>query len=390
MTRRLSIGIAVCLIGSGAIATAQSFGPQPGQAQQPQQRQAYGPQSGPAQNPPPQPVGGNPIRPVAGQQPAGQAPPPGNLPPANIAPSPQPPQWALTMSPEEADWINRVLAYWENHSNKIKTFSCNFQCWEYNAHAPLDVAQRYSEGVIKYAQPDKGLFRVEKLTFYEPPPRPNPAAQPAAAPAPPEKPKYVVQDKSLGEHWVCDGKQVFQFEARTRRVIVLPLPVEMQGKAIADGPLPFLFGAKAETIKARYWVRRLPQTGNGKYWLEAVPKSRDDARNFKMVHIVLEEKDFLPDMLTVFEPNSSEVTPYRKTYVFPAASRQTTTDKMAVGDLLKALDIFRREFYEPTVPSGWKKEVQSDVVSVINPPPGARPPQEAQRPPQKSPLPLPR
>ena len=63
---------------------------------------------------------------------------------------------------------------------------------------------------------------------------------------------------------------------------VTRLPPELQGKAIVDGPLPFLFGAKAETIKARYWIRVLPETGNGKFWLEAVPKSRQDVQNFKI------------------------------------------------------------------------------------------------------------
>src|SRR5262245_55400779 len=226
MTRRLSLGVAVWLVLCVDISQAQIGGQQPAQ---PQQRQVYGPQTGAAQAPQ-RPAGGFPVRPASGQQPAVQPPASGG-PPVNVAPAPQPPQWALTMSPEERKWIDEVLAYWENHSNKIKTFSCNFQCWEYNAHAPLDVAQRYSEGVIKYAQPDKGLFRVEKLTVYEPPPRPAAPAASNAAPTPPEKPKYVVQDKSLGEHWVCDGKQVFQFDARTRRVIVLPLPLEMQGKA---------------------------------------------------------------------------------------------------------------------------------------------------------------
>jgi len=205
------------------------------------------------------------------------------------------------------------------------------------------------------------------LAIYEP--------LPPMAPTP-DKPKYVKQDKTLGEHWVCDGQQIFQFDAVSRKVKIIPLPPQMQGKAIADGPLPFMFGAKAETIKARYWVRGLPNNPPGKYLLEAVPKSRSDAQNFRMVQILLDQKDYLPEMLQVFEPNSSDQNRYRKTYRF---DKRTTTDNgMNPAQLLQFLNIFHREFYEPAIPAGWKKELQTDMISIINPPAGAaRPPQEA-------------
>jgi TIGR03009 family protein len=365
MTRRVLVAAIVSL---ACCKCAWSQNPQPG-GPQPQRR--------PAQPQPQQPAGGIPARPVARQ--VGGA--PAGIPAAQVPLAPQPPQWALQMNAEEYKWLDEVLGYWEMRSNKVKTFSCRFACWEYNAFAPPEVAQKYSEGVIKYAQPDKGLFRVEKLSAYEPPPPMTP---------PPDKPKYIEQDKTLGEHWVCDGKQVFQFDARARKVIITPLPVEMQGRAIADGPLPFMFGAKAETIKARYWVRGL-QGPPGKYLLEAVPKSRQDAQNFKMVHILLDQADYLPEMLQVFEPNSTEQNRFRKTYKF--SERQTTDDKLAPAAFLQFFNVFQREFYQPQIPPGWKKELQSDVVSLIGPQAaGARPPQEAQRPagPQKSFSPLPR
>jgi hypothetical protein len=47
-----------------------------------------------------------------------------------------------------------------------------------------------------------------------------------------------------------------------------------------------LFGAKAEKIKERYWVRAVhpPQGKEGQeYWIQAYPKRRQDAANFKMV-----------------------------------------------------------------------------------------------------------
>ena len=40
-----------------------------------------------------------------------------------------------------------------------------------------------------------------------------------------------------------------------KKLKVHPLPKEMQGEAIADGPVPFIFGAKADKMKQRYWIR---------------------------------------------------------------------------------------------------------------------------------------
>lgn len=377
---------------------ASAYGPQQPGGQQPAAQQARAPQY--AQPQQPQQPSNYAVRPAGGQQPVGQQPlvqqpvgqpvapagqinarPPG-IPAAQIPPSPQPPAWAMNINAAEQKWLDDVLGFWETRSNKVQTFECKFQCWEYNAFAPPDIAQKFSKGVIKYAQPDRGLFRMEELSVYEPP---TPGA------APPDKPKYIAQDKTLGEHWICDGQQIFQFDAVSRKVRVTPIPPQMQGQAIADGPLPFMFGAKAQTIKARYWVRGL-QGPPGKYRLQAVPKSRSDAQNFKMVEIQLDQADYLPEMLQVFDSNNTDRTNYRKSYLF--TERKTTDDKASPLDAINILKLFEREFYEPKIPTGWKRELQADVVNLMNPPPGAaqRPPQEATRPaaPQKTLSPLPR
>jgi TIGR03009 family protein len=238
----------------------------------------------------------------------------------------------------------------------------------------------YAEGVIKYAQPDKGLYHVEKLVSVMPP---------AAGEA---KPQEIVQNPELGEHWVCDGQQVYSFEANKKQVSVTPLPPQMRGKAIADGPLPFMFGAKAETIKARYWIHGLVASPDdvakkNKYWLEAVPKSREDAQNFKQVRIVLDQQEYLPESLEIFAPNYDPPrNDARQTYVF---SNRLAKDEATINDLIKRnLDPFKvihREFFEPKIPFGWKKVVQNPAGNV----PAGPPPQQA-NPQPRQPLVIPR
>ncbi len=299
-----------------------------------------------------------------------------------IPPMPQQPEWAAKMSVEEQKWIDDVLKFWETRSDKVKIFECKFRRWDYDGGF-VDPAtgkrntRTFAEGSIKYAQPDKGLYHVERLIAVMPPAKQG------------DKPQEVVQNPDLGEHWVCDGEKIYSFEANKKQVSVSPLPAEMRGKAIADGPLPFMFGAKAESIKARYWIRGLVADPNDKakqdkYWLEAVPKSREDAQNFKMVRIVLDKKEYLPESLEIFAPNYDPPrNDARQSYLFleRVAKDENMLQAMVREGLLGA---FHREFYEPRIPTGWTKVVQSPAGNVP-------PPQQAgPAPPPRGPLSLPR
>jgi TIGR03009 family protein len=288
---------------------------------------------------------------------------PAAVPQPGIAPvAPQVPEWAGRMTAEENKWVDDVLKYWEARSDKVKLFECKFQRWDYDGGFIGPNQQRqprtYSEGAIKYAQPDKGLFKIEKLV----------SVLPGANGGPPQN---IPQNPELGEHWICDGKKIISFEANKKQVVETQLPPEMQGRAITDGPLPFMFGARAETIKARYWVRGLPNGPEKKYWLEAVPKSREDAQNFKQVRIVLDQQDYLPESLEIFSPNyNPPQNDARQTYRF---TERAAKDAANLADLVKLgldpLKFWNREFFNPAIPTGWKKVVQDPGGNIPAPPP---------------------
>jgi TIGR03009 family protein len=392
MTRLMLLRSSLVVLCSAATAWGQSYpttgqgpkyappagpriaGPQPPPGAQPQPTNSAQPALPQRASPPPGPAT-YPTRQASGQQPVQQ--PIG--PPAGVAPgAPQQPEWAARMTVEELKRVDQLLAYWESRSNKIRLFECKFQQWDYEGGSPeIDVQGRtvkihprtYAEGIIKYAQPDKGLYHVKRLAV-------------ASVLHPGEPPQHIDQNPELGEHWVCDGVQIYSFEANKKQVTVSPLPPGMRGQAIADGPLPFMFGAKAETIKARYWVHELKPTQNGTYLLEAVPKSRQDAQNFKAVQIVLDEKEYLPDSLIVFSPNyDPPKNDARKTYVF---TERNVKDADALAEMVKRgldpLRIWNREFYEVRIPTGWKKVVENGPGGAPLPPQQAAPPQRQLQP----------
>ncbi len=271
----------------------------------------------------------------------------GNGLPQAPAPSMQP-SW-IPLPPAHEQYVDQVLQYWEYKSSQVKRYRCAFRRWEYDpVFGPQDTFKTYSEGQVMYSAPDKGLFRVEKLQQYQAPKQNG------------GKPTFEDAPADMFEHWVCDGHWVWQFDHTQKRLVQTELPPEMRGQSIGNGPLPFLFNAKAEDIKRRFWIHAITPKGKKEYWLEAVPRTQQDAANFKMIHVIIDETDFLPKAMVLFEQGNAAS---RTTYEF--ASREVNFSILA-----EQLNIFHREFYEPAPPAGWKKEVRKWNQSVA-PPEGA-------------------
>jgi TIGR03009 family protein len=308
---------------------------------------------------------------------------------ALVPPAPLQPEW-YPLDPKVQQWVDSVLTFWEQRSDQVKTLECTFQKWEYDpSYMPNELVRlqaanqlhllpfaKYAEGQIKYAAPDKGLFHVKKLQVY-------------AQGKPGEKTQYTAQPAENGEHWVTDGKRVFAFDAIRKEVIESQLPPEMQGKSLADGPLPFMFGAKAESIKARYWIRPLQAESKGEYCLEAIPKGRQDAANFKSVQIVLDEEVYLPTKMQIFEADYSPANPHRTAYKF---DKREVNAKDLIGNLADPLKLWHRDFYDVKTPSGWRRVVRDANGNTVGPastvagPPVGPQPAQATRPGQALPM----
>jgi TIGR03009 family protein len=240
------------------------------------------------------------------------------------------PSPGFQLSPQDEAVVAMVLKKWEDHKDEIKTFSCKFTMWEYNnqlqlnPEAPEGPAQH--QGYLSYAAPDKGMYQVE------------PDAQGQG-----------------GEHWICDGKSVYEVRhAPQKQIIERPLPANLQGKAIADAPLPFVFGSSAAKMQQRFWMRvSTPQhnltkieLAEGQVLLEAIPKTQQDAANFQLVQIIFNEQDMTPFAINEFLPNHTPKNEHRLTYVF---------EKPSVNSPFEAIKNF---FVNPTRKFGYKVIVE--------------------------------
>ena len=182
--------------------------------------------------------------------------------------------------------------------------------------------------MIKYAAPDRGLFRVDRAE---------------------KDGKEVPIEDARAEHWVSDGKSIFEFNPAKKQLIEHKLPPELQGKAIADTPLPFLFGADAQKLRQRYFLRIVtPPDVKDQIWLEAYPRYQQDAANFHHARFIITTQGMSPFALQLVQPNGKDYTSYQ-------------FYKIVVNDKFR---LFQGDPFRPFTPLGWKK-----IVEEAPPPP---------------------
>ncbi len=269
-----------------------------------------------------------------------------------------PPSW-WPLREDHEKYLDEILGYWEYNTAQITRYECKFTRWIYDPAAVRADSQtgelparEISQGVIKYMTPASAMYKVNKVYGYRPPEGDKPS-------------RYDELDSDrFGEHWVCDGESIFEFDYGQKLLKQIVLPPEAQGEAISKGPLPFLFRAKKDEIKERFWIRVItPEGKTGEYWLEAYPRTQEDAAHFKFVHIIIDQKEFLPKALILFKRSFTERSPARETFAFE--ERQVN---LTWKNFLQGLQVWKRDFFAPAVPDGWKKVVQQVEAG---PPPDA-------------------
>jgi TIGR03009 family protein len=316
---------------------SQPAGPPPAQPYPPAQQYPPGqqyPDRGPG--PPGGPAGPDqPVQPrIPTITPRAETPPPQQPAP------PQVPRAPFTLSPPEEAQLDQVLTQWERRNQQIKTFDSQFKRWTYDvvfADPQKPLQPKFVEiGTLRYAAPDKGLFRLDKEE---------------------RDGKELPIDNARAEHWLCDGKSVFEYVPSQKKVKEHKLPPELQGKAIANSPLPFLFGAEAKNLKQRYFIRLVtPQDVQGQTWLEAHPRFQGDAANFHHAIFIITTQTMLPYALRIVQPNGKDYMVYQFFDSVPNAPWRP----------------FQGDPFRPFTPFGW--QMIPDNGPQQQPPPLARRP----------------
>lgn len=275
--------------------------------------------------------------------------------PTEPAPAAQVPEANAPFPPITADAQKRldyILSNWETSSQETKLLSCNFTRWHYDlGSAPAGVHATWAQGSIKYAAPDKGMFRVDVLKAFHGMKE--------------NQPVYEADPKNVGEYWVSNGSELLEFDRVRKECKVRVIPTEMRGQKIFESPLPFVFNLKAVEIQQRYWVREVqpPAGKRDVFVIEAWPKHQQDRAQYRFVKIVISASTFLPEALIMYAPNFDPTTaPVWDHYEFNSVSR---------NGVIANLQQFMDSFIKARPPSDWTV-IRENFVA---------PPQQAATPP---------
>jgi TIGR03009 family protein len=243
--------------------------------------------------------------------------PPQTVPPQVVQPVPQPSSTGVPfqLTVQEEAHLDRVLNTWQQRSGKVDRLECRVIRWQYDPMFGNGQEPFVSEGRLYYRAPDKCAFHIQD---------------------PPE----------AQERWVCDTTSIYQFDFQNKQLTEFKLPPQLHGKAIAESPLPLLFGGQATKFKQRYFLRAItpPELQGEQTWLEVYPRLQADAASFRRARLILTNKTMTPYALEVYEPGGQS----RTSYKFEDLALNV---RNPLGDLLT--DPFR-----VATPLSWKKVVE--------------------------------
>lgn len=188
--------------------------------------------------------------------------------------------------------VEKILKDWETVTSAFKKLSGTFVRMKYD---PVFEVEFRAEGKFVYEAPDKGNYEIKGVDV-----------------------KGIVSKKigkdgspyemkaDLSERWVCTGKEVIKIDEKEKTYEKAPIPPEGQGQNIIDGPLPFLFGMKAERAKKRYKKITLIKRTDTEIQIEVLPRLPEDASNWQKAVIIIDAKRFVPNAVKLVGPSGAE------------------------------------------------------------------------------------
>lgn len=186
----------------------------------------------------------------------------------------------------------KILDDWGNASAQIRELR-----GEHRRFVFEDVfkTEKRSVGHFYYMAPDKGRIDLEPVAI-------------AKDDTSRKKGYKLLPDRA--ERWICDGNQIITINDEAKEYEKFPLPVEMRGQNIINGPLPFLFGLKANEAHARFELELIPTKDPTKVVIVARPRQPHDQANYSEARILLDTKANLPDGVRLVDPAGTRVTEY--------------------------------------------------------------------------------
>lgn len=191
----------------------------------------------------------------------------------------------FVLTQEEQRELDEFLVRWERYSQTIKRYDVDFTSYYYDAAViranPADVGKpvQTTFGFFKYVAPSRFVYNTEGEWV-------------GGKQVKREKQREDEHPKAFAEKILIDEKTVFYYDYNAKTVKQINIPAEMIGKGIADSPLPLIFGAKAEDMKKRFFMKIVTseQHKATQIWLQTRPRHIEDQSEFSQLEIRIDKK----------------------------------------------------------------------------------------------------
>lgn len=211
-----------------------------------------------------------------------------------------------------------LLQDWEAKTAGIDTLQGVFRRYEYDS---VFMTEKRAVGRYWFGSPDKA-----RMDF-----QPDPEILKAQQNQPGEKMQhefggktYVVQAAEQ-KSWICNGKEILEITHESKQYSKMEIPARYQGQRITDGPMPFLFGMKADSVSQRYKLafgeKHNPAS---QVHIVAYPIVPGLQREFQRAEILLDPNTFLPQAVKLWDPSGNKET----VYLFYSPEPFTLADKI--------------------------------------------------------------
>lgn len=276
------IAVPCCLFALSALATSLS-------AQQP----AGKPTLRPGQAPPPTSKSGPAPKPGQVTQTAGQA----NIGPKAEQPKQQRPDPNLMVIEPISPELKEILDEWEQKSGQIKSLHGKHTRFEFNRTFAVE---KRAEGKFYVETPDKG--RIDLVGK----PRKNDVSTKI------DKNTGKPYQLAVGsdQMWICSGDEIIIVNGDEKTYQIESIPERMRGANIIEGPLPFLFGMKANKAHERFQIT-LVGKNESSLFLRIVPRRKSEKESYELAEVQLDRKSYLPIAVKLHDSTGNLETLYK-------------------------------------------------------------------------------
>ncbi len=195
--------------------------------------------------------------------------------------------------------MNELLLQWEEVSQKLKTLNVTMYRQD---EAPDWGDRELYVGQALFKSPDLAWIDFKQVAL-------DPKTGKERRDA---KGNMITSDY---ERIICTGDEVWHYKVREKQIFIFPLEKNDRGRALDEGPLPFLFNMKADEARRRYQMSLIGENEKSAA-IRVDPKLQLDKESFHHAIIRLDKQSFFPTDIQLVSPDQKS-TKYFKVFGKP-------------------------------------------------------------------------